>query len=80
MGDTCDLRAAAGEAGEHCDGGECTFWRIAGPVAEGPGAGCAIKYYQLLGDEGVAAWLLSVKERLDRVVREDCVAAEKGRR
>lgn len=74
MDDICDLRAANGEAGTHCDGDECSFWRVAGPVAEGPGSGCAIKYYQLLGDESVAAWLLSVKERLDCVRQDDRVS------
>jgi hypothetical protein len=72
MGDVCDLRAANGEIGMHCEGEACSFWRVAAFVGDGPGVGCASKYYELLGDDRVAAWLLSVKVRLDRAALEEC--------
>ena len=67
MSEHCELREANGLPEQHCDKEVCIFWRIAEHVG-GPesGDGCAIQHYQLMGDEGVAAWLLSVKERLDR--------------
>ena len=65
--DTCDLREANGLPDEHCDGSACVFWRAIEQAGIEPGEGCAIRHYQLLGDERVAAWLLSVKERTDRV-------------
>lgn len=69
MEDSCDLRAANGEAEALCEGGPCPFWRVVEHVGDAPGVGCAIKHYQLLGDDGIASWLLSVRERLGRV---DC--------
>jgi hypothetical protein len=72
MGDVCDLRAANGEDGTHCDSEECSFWRVVAHVGGGSGAGCAIKHYELLGNDEVAAWLLSVKERLDSVEHATC--------
>jgi hypothetical protein len=41
------------------------FWRIAGHLGAEEGEGCAIQYYELLGNDGVASWLLSVKERVE---------------
>jgi hypothetical protein len=69
MSEVCELRAANGEPEVHCEGGACVFWRVVGHVGQGVGAGCAIQHYKLLGEEGVAAWLLSVKERLESVER-----------
>lgn len=66
MADECDLKAAHGVAGHDCDGSDCPFWRIASYVDDhAPGEGCAIKHFQLLGDEKVSAWLLSVKDRIE---------------
>jgi hypothetical protein len=68
MDDICDLRAANGRDGEPCEGEECPFWRVVGHVGPvEPGTGCAIKHYQMLGDDELAAWLLSVKERIERL-------------
>ena len=67
MGDYCDLRNAHGDADARCDGDTCPFWRLVEHVDDAEGSGCAIKHYQLLGDERVAAWLLSVRERLERI-------------
>ena len=75
MDDICDLRVATGEVDALCDGEGCPFWRVIEHVGDAPGVGCAIKHYRLLGDEGVATWLLSVRERLDLVEREDGVDA-----
>ena len=85
MDDACDLREANGLLDRHCDGSSCVFWRVVEQIGDAPGDGCAIKHYQLLGDEGVAAWLLSVKERLERDdpsalgrLREATNSAEEG--
>ena len=64
--DVCDLREANGLPDKDCDGSSCVFWRVVEQIGDTPGEGCAIKHYELLGDDGVAAWLLSVKERLER--------------
>ena len=61
----CDLREANGEHGANCDGDSCVFWRAIEQIGQEPAEGCAIRHYRLLGDEGVSAWLLSVKKRLD---------------
>ena len=76
MGDLCDLRAANGDPDRDCAAEECPFWRVVGHVAEAPGTGCAIKHYQLLGDDDVAAWLLSVRERIERLEGRECPEAE----
>jgi hypothetical protein len=62
------LEVATGE--EHdCDGGECVYWRVLEHIGEDAGsrAGCAIGHFELLADRNpeVAAWLLSVKRRMD---------------
>lgn len=67
----CDLRAANGEPDARCEAQPCPFWRVVEHVGDAPGVGCAIKHYQLLGDDGVAEWLLSVRERLIRVESQD---------
>lgn len=66
----CSLRAANGRPGVPCDEDRCTYWRAVEHldlgVRETPG--CAIQFFNLLegGDGARAAWLLSVKERLER--------------
>lgn len=71
MADFCDLHAANGECDVVCEGERCPFWRVVAHVGDASGDGCAIKHYQLLGDDGVAAWLLSVRERLERLETRD---------
>jgi hypothetical protein len=66
MGDNCELRAANGVHDHECDGSDCVFWRAVSHLGESEASGCAITHYQMLGDERTAAWLLSVKERLER--------------
>ena len=63
----CKLRAANRTPGVPCDEAECMFWRVVEHLGvEARSDGCAIQYFQLLdGGEDVAAWLLSVKERLE---------------
>lgn len=62
----CKLRSANGFAAVHCDEERCVFWRALEHLGTGEGEGCAIQHYQLLADDGVASWLLSVKERVER--------------
>jgi hypothetical protein len=71
MGDYCDLRNANGDADARCDGEACPFWRLVEHVGDPEGSGCAVKHYRLLGDERVAGWLVSVRERLERLERHD---------
>jgi len=66
MGD-CELQAANGIGEKHCEGESCIYWRALGHLGTDDGAGCAIQHFELLGDDGVAAWLLTVKERFERV-------------
>jgi hypothetical protein len=63
--ESCELRKSNGLPGERCDGSACVFWRAVEHAGIELGEGCAIRHYQLLGDEGVSAWLLSVKERFE---------------
>lgn len=69
--DRCELRAANGSHGVDCDGERCVYWRVVEQLDLGvepeAGSGCAIQYFELLDDEndGVATWLLSVKERVE---------------
>lgn len=65
MTDECDLKAAHGVHGQACDGSDCPFWRVVGHVNNVSGDGCAIKHFELLGDEATSAWLLSVKQRIE---------------
>jgi hypothetical protein len=53
--------------GAECAGGECISRRLLGHLGAPVGAGCAVEHYELLGDEQMAEWLLSVKERLEKV-------------
>jgi hypothetical protein len=65
----CVLRFANGSPGVGCDGDTCLYWRaVEGiDVAEAPEPhSCAIQHFRLLeGGAGVAAWLLSVKMRVE---------------
>ena len=67
----CELRNANGDASARCEGDECPMWRLVGHVGEADGDGCAVKHFQLLGDERVAEWLVSVRDRLQRLERHD---------
>lgn len=66
MSGICELKAANGVTGEPCGGDECPFWRVVGHLGAEEGTGCAIQHYALLGDDEVAAWLLSVKLRVEQ--------------
>lgn len=66
MSENCELKAAHGAYGEPCAGATCVFWRVAGHLGTEAGEGCAIQHFELLGDTGVAAWLLSVKQRVEQ--------------
>jgi len=71
----CKLRAAQGQGLVHCDEETCVFWRALEHLGADEGPGCAIQHYQLLADESVAAWLMSVKDRVERTTA-DGVCAE----
>jgi hypothetical protein len=66
MNDTCRLRSTSGESPSPCDGGACVFWRALHHVGAETADGCAIQHFELLGDHELTAWLLSVKERIER--------------
>ena len=67
MSDKCNLREANGVPEQPCDREECIYWRVAGYLGdEEIGDGCAIRHFELLGDEKTVQWLLSVKERVER--------------
>lgn len=72
----CKLRAANGTDGIPCDEGICTYWRVLEhlDLGEVPTDGCAVQYFGLLagGDSELAAWLLSVKERVEAQKRLHC--------
>ena len=63
--DECDLRRSVSGVERECDVSSCVFWRLVEQIGDAPGEGCAVKHYELLGDDGVARWLLSVKERVE---------------
>lgn len=67
----CKLRAANGQPGVPCDEERCTYWRVVDHLDLGvrPSDGCAIQFFDLLegGDSAKTAWLLSVKERVERL-------------
>lgn len=66
MGDDFCRLHATNNVVRHCDETKCVFWRAVGQLGyEETGEGCAIQYFELLGDESLVAWLLSVKERVD---------------
>jgi len=70
MSDKCSLREANGLPEESCDREACVFWRAVGHLGEAPGEGCAIQHYKLLEQDGIAAWLLSVKDRIEQTVSD----------
>jgi hypothetical protein len=66
--DECELRRANEIVGFHCEQAECVYWRVVEHLDAhgGPRKGCAIQYFALLeGGDEIAAWLLSVKMRVD---------------
>jgi len=67
MPEDCKLKLANGFGHIPCDEESCTYWRLVDHlgVAEGE-EGCAIQHFALLDGGGeIAAWLLSVKERVE---------------
>ncbi len=67
MAQECELRLVNDMPGVDCDEDECIYWRVAGHlgVAEYTD-GCAIQHFELLDDGAeVAAWLLTVKQRVE---------------
>jgi hypothetical protein len=67
MSETCTLREANEIIGEDCNEEGCIFWRAVSHLGEEEGQGCAIQHFQLLGEDEVVKWLLSVKERIERM-------------
>jgi hypothetical protein len=66
--DACELRRATDIVGAHRDQQECVHWRVVEHMGEhdGPREGCAIQHFALLdGGDEMAAWLLSVKRRVE---------------
>jgi len=65
----CALKAVNGQPDVACDGQECVYWRLveqldlsSAPLPEQ----CAIQHFSLLdGGSRIAAWLLSVKLRVE---------------
>ena len=70
MSDICKLRQANKIANSHCEGERCVYWRAVENLGHASGSGCAVEYYEMLGEEGMAAWLLSVKERVEHPAKE----------
>lgn len=63
----CELRAAS-DIPAQCNKERCVYWRVVDHLdLTAPVNGCAIQYFELLGEEGnaIASWLLSVKERVE---------------
>lgn len=68
MAETCKLHQLHGVDDHLCDGETCLYWRVLSHLSEGDAeGGCGIQEYELLGDSRVAAWLLSVKQRIENV-------------
>lgn len=67
MSQECELRRANGMPGVDCDEEECIYWRVADHLGVAVYAdGCAIQHFELLDDGAeVAAWLLSLKQRVE---------------
>ena len=65
----CVLRAANARPGVGCDGEECIYWRSVEqvePTAVVQPQECAIRHFRMLdGGAEIAAWLLSVKQRVE---------------
>jgi len=68
MGETCRLREANGVSSHLCDSDACVFWRAVTHVGAERAEGCAIQHFELLGDSTIAAWLLSVKDRVENTL------------
>jgi len=69
--DICGLHATKNVV-RHCDEADCVFWRALDHLGyEEKGGGCAIQHFELLGDESLVAWLLSVKERVDSAAERE---------
>lgn len=70
MGDTCKLRETNGTPNSPCSEGDCIYWRVVSHVGVAEQSQhCAIQHFELLGgDDALADWLLSVKERIERPV------------
>jgi len=66
MVDKCSLREANGLPAGACDKEECVFWRAIDHIGQEAGEGCAIQHFELLGQDGIAEWLLSVKDRIEQ--------------
>jgi len=67
MSDCCELRQAIGVQAD-CDGEACLYWRAVGHLGlSDQEAGCAIQNLGMLegGNDAVAAWLHSVKLRVE---------------
>lgn len=67
MSECCELRKA-NDIHSECDGEDCVYWRAVGHLAiSDEEAGCAIQAFRMLdgGQSDVAAWLLSVKDRVE---------------
>ncbi|TDB36903.1 MAG: hypothetical protein D9V44_10365 [Actinobacteria bacterium] len=79
----CMLRMTNGIDGVPCDEGMCTYWRVVEHLDLGgiPAEGCAVQHFRLLvdGDSDLAAWLLSVKERVEARERSDRDRTETAR-
>lgn len=69
MSDACELRAANGQPGVHCEGDRCVYWRVVEHVGLIESAdGCAIQHFGMLhGGDELDRWLLSVKDRVERL-------------
>jgi hypothetical protein len=68
----CELKAA-NDIPAHCDEERCVYWRVVDHLDLTASVnGCAIQYFELLGEEGgaMASWLLSVKERVEDTERD----------
>lgn len=66
MQEMCKLRQANGAEGVECDEERCVYWRLVEHLDAGDGVGCAVQHFELLDSgEEIAAWLLSVKERVE---------------
>jgi hypothetical protein len=51
----------------HCSGDECISRRVLGHLGAPEGPGCALESFETSGDKQMANWLLSVKERVERL-------------
>ncbi len=75
MAGECKLRAANGLEWVACEGERCIFWRAVEHLGVEPLSpeGCAIQYFDLLEgtDPELARWLLSLKERVERLMHPD---------